>query len=160
MQVATKLKATAAIIKSKSIAHVMIQKRGGAKTVCLAAYPTPKRSCSKSCLTGRKPMPKVIVQPAFHIRLTYSGHGQYTASWYRAQGNLVRRTIHINQWSDTRAAALEAAELFVAHCNANLSTPRTFYETLNTVTLSYIGADRHAVAVTTRARAVDTEEAA
>ena len=107
-------------------------------------------------------MPKVIVQPACHIRLTYNGHGKYTASWQNhfAMGSAVRRTIHTNQWSDTRAAALEAAELFVAYCNAKLSSPRTFYETLNTVTLSYVGTDRHAVAVTMLSKAVETKEAA
>lgn len=105
-------------------------------------------------------MTEVTVAPAFHITLTYSGHGKYTATWKMAQGNMVRRTIHVKQWSDTRLAALEAAELFVTQCNDNLSTPRTFYETLHSVTLSCMGADKNAVAVTTRAKAIETEVAA
>ena len=105
-------------------------------------------------------MTEVTVTPAFHITLTYSGQGKYTATWKMAQGNLVRRTIHVKQWSDTRLAALEAAELFVTHCNDNLSAPRTFYEKLHSVTLSYIGADKNAVAVTMRAKGIKTEVAA
>jgi len=105
-------------------------------------------------------MTKVTVTPAFHITLTYSGHGKYTATWKMSQGRTVRRTVHVNQWDDTRVAAFEAAELFVAQCNDNLSTPRTFIQTLGSVTLSYMGTDKNAVAVTMRAKAIETEVAA
>ena len=50
MKVATKLKATAAIIKSKSIAHVMIQKLGAAMGIHSRACQMQKNLCSQNFL--------------------------------------------------------------------------------------------------------------
>jgi hypothetical protein len=94
-------------------------------------------------------MTKVTVSHAHHINLTYSGHGKHTATWKGRDEKLVRRTIHLDQWHDTKVAALKAAQLYVDWCNAkmvNRGAPYT--QELETVTLSYIKADRHAVAVT------------
>ena len=91
----------------------------------------------------------ITVKRAHHITLTYSNHGKHTATWKGYDEKTVRRTIQLDQWHDTEVAALEAAKLFVEWCNIKLIERNAPYvEELDAVTLSYIDADRHAVAVT------------
>ena len=98
----------------------------------------------------------VTVNRAKHITLTYSNQGTYTATWKNIHSKTIRRTIQLNQWHDTEAAALEAAEIFVDWCN-ELNTDRTYTQKLSAVTLSQIDASKSAVAVTmvTEADAVE-----
>ena len=105
---------------------------------------------------------KVTVLRAWNINLTYSAHGKYTATWKCYEGKTVRRTIQLDLvWHDTDVAALEAAQLFVDWCNSSLQKRDAGYiNKLGTVTLSYIDADRHAVAVTMYAEKISTEVAA
>jgi len=102
-------------------------------------------------------MTNVTVLPANHITLTYSGHGRWTATWKRYTGSTARRTVHTEQWSDSREAALLAAELYVEATNSR-SESKWHSQVLNTVTISSMGPDRYAVAVTMRAEATFTRD--
>jgi hypothetical protein len=94
-------------------------------------------------------MTNVTVNRAIHINFTYSGQGKHTATWKGYDEKTVRRTIQLDQWHDTDVAALEAAQLYVDWCNTKLAERgATYTQELETVTLSYIDADRHAVALT------------
>tara|TARA_R110002096_G_scaffold127398_1_gene275197 strand:- start:257 stop:664 length:408 start_codon:yes stop_codon:yes gene_type:complete len=106
-------------------------------------------------------MNTITVSRAKHINLTYSTQGKHTATWKDYSEKTVRRTIQLDQWHDTDVAALEAAQLFVDWCNSSLQKRDAGYiNKLGTVTLSYIDADRHAVAVTMYAEKISTEVAA
>lgn len=100
----------------------------------------------------------IAVNSAFHITLTYSGAGKYTATWVDIGRKSIRRAIHPENWHDTDGAAVVAAELFIDWLNQdrdknfpNLS----WCHTIKSITLSYMKTDKNAIAVQTDTVAKD-----